>query len=204
MLRNVAILIALTVVAVIGMDQFTSHMEPSQGRSQIREPVVAKVSAPKKKPEEEEEQPQEEEVQRAAHSEPDEDEEEEDSSGDGDELVLKAGAGGHYFVDAEINGEGVNFLVDTGASVVALTRQDAERLGMDLDELKYTGRAKTANGIARVAPVMLSEIEIGENVVENVQAAVIDAPMDVSLLGMSFLKRLEGFEIKDNELIMRW
>ena len=203
MLRNVAILIALTVVAVIGMDQFTTHMEPSQGRAQIREPVVAKVSAPKKKPEEEE-QPQEEEVQRAAYSEPDEDEEEEDSSGDGDELVLKAGAGGHYFVDAEINGEGVNFLVDTGASVVALTRQDAERLGMDLDELKYTGRAKTANGIARVAPVMLSEIEIGENVVENVQAAVIDAPMDVSLLGMSFLKRLEGFEIKDNELIMRW
>lgn len=203
MLRNVAIVIALTVVAVVGMDQFTMNMgaPPAQQSSSAEAPKrkIVKVSAPAEEPDD-----QQEEEEPEYRDEPEEVDEQSESSGDGDELVLNAGAGGHYFVDAAINGEGVHFLVDTGASLVALSRTDAEKLGIDLEELKFTGRAKTANGIARVAPIMLSEIEIGDNVVENVPAAVIDAQMDISLLGMSFLKRLSGFEIKDNQLIMRW
>ena len=203
MLRNVTILVVLTVVAVVGMDHFTELMEAPPAQSaktgNVSKPKLTKVSTRQNRARDEEQ-----EDDSAYRDEPDEDEEEEASSGDGDELILTAGAGGHYFVDAAINGEGVHFLVDTGASLVALSRSDAQKLGIDLEELKFTGRAKTANGIARVAPIMLAEVEIGENVVENVPAAVIDAPMDISLLGMSFLKRLSGFEIKDNKLIMRW
>lgn len=201
MLRNVVIIVVLTVVAVAGMDQFTNLMDvpPARQSSSAEAPArkIVTVSTPAQEPDEQEEEPEYREIRQEEEKQP-------ASSGDGDELVLDAGAGGHYFVDAAINGEGVHFLIDTGASLVALSRSDAEKLGIDLEELRFTGRAKTANGIARVAPIMLSEIEIGDNVVENVPAAVIDAQMDISLLGMSFLKRLSGFEIKDSQLIMRW
>jgi aspartyl protease family protein len=121
-----------------------------------------------------------------------------------DTLVLTAGPGGHYFVDAEINGETIRFLVDTGASVVALSRGDAERIGFDVNQLDFTGRARTANGIARIARVTIDEIEIDDNAVRNVPASVIDAPMDMSLLGMSFLSRLAGYQVQGNRLILRW
>lgn len=126
---------------------------------------------------------------------------------DGDEdqtLVFRSGPRGHYVLNAEVNGERIRFLVDTGATVVALSPEDAERLGYDQYSLEFTGRTMTANGPARVAPVMLEEISVGDITVANVQAVVLERPMQVSLLGMSFLKKLKGFEVKDNELILRW
>lgn len=120
------------------------------------------------------------------------------------QMVVQAGPGGHFFVDAEIDGNDVGFIVDTGATMVALSRADAETLGLSAHQLDYTGRANTANGIARFAPVTLSQISIGDIVVNNVQAVVMEVPMQKSLLGMSFLKRLESFEVKNDQLIMRW
>ena len=121
-----------------------------------------------------------------------------------DTLVLAAGPGGHYFVDAEVNGETIRFLVDTGASVVTLSRSDAERIGFDVNQLDFAGRARTANGIARIARVVIDEIEIGDNAVRDVPASIIEAPMDMSLLGMSFLSRLAGYQVQGNRLILRW
>lgn len=121
----------------------------------------------------------------------------------GDELVLEADSRGHYYVDAEINGETIRFLVDTGASMVALSPDDAARIGFRPDPAEYTGRARTANGIARIAPVMIDEIEIGDIRVRNVPGAVMDMAMRNSLLGMSFLTRLSGFEVRENRLILR-
>ena len=123
---------------------------------------------------------------------------------DGSELVIEAGPGGHYYVDAEVDGRDIGFLVDTGATMVALTRSDAETLGYDLDQLTYSGRANTANGVARFARVVLQEIVIDGNIIKDVPGVVIDAPMNKSLLGMTFLRRLAGFEIKDEHLILRW
>lgn len=119
-------------------------------------------------------------------------------------LVFRSGPRGHYVLNAEVNGESIRFLVDTGATVVALSAKDAERLGYDEYSLEFTGRTMTANGPARVARVMLDEISVGDITVRDVQAVVLERPMRVSLLGMSFLKKLKGFEVKGNELILRW
>lgn len=119
-------------------------------------------------------------------------------------MVISAGPGGHYRVQATINGQSAELLVDTGASFVALSRKDAEHVGIDPDSLRYKGQVMTANGAVRFAPVTLNYLEIGDIVVNNVEAAVVDADMPTSLLGMSFLNRLSGFEVRDRQLVLRY
>lgn len=135
---------------------------------------------------------------------PEEPEKEQSEQSTPEQMVINAGPGGHFFIAAEVDGNEVGFLVDTGATMVALSLRDAENLGLSADQLDYTGRANTANGVARFAPVVLSEVAIGDLVIHDVKAVVMESPMDVSLLGMTFLNRLAGFEVKDNQLIMRW
>ncbi len=120
-----------------------------------------------------------------------------------DETVIEADSRGHYYTDAEVNGETIRFLVDTGATMVALSRDDAARVGFRPGPAEFTHRANTANGIARVAPVIIDEIEIGDISVRDVRGAVMDIPMRHSLLGMSFLTRLSGYEVRDRQLILR-
>lgn len=121
----------------------------------------------------------------------------------GQTMVISPGRGGHYEVTAEINGRGISMLVDTGATMVALSRRDAERIGILPHQLDYSGRAQTANGVARVAHVTLDELTLGEISVRDVPAAVIDAPLPTSLLGMSFLGKLAGFSVENGKLILR-
>ena len=121
----------------------------------------------------------------------------------GDELVVEADARGHFYVDAEINGTTIRLMVDTGASMVALSLDDAARIGIRPDPAEFTGRARTANGLARIAPVMIDEIEIGDIRVRDVAGAVLDTGLRNSLLGMSFLARLSSFEMRENQLILR-
>jgi clan AA aspartic protease (TIGR02281 family) len=120
------------------------------------------------------------------------------------EYVVQAGAGGHYVVEAVVNGAPVTFLVDTGASNIVLTMEDAERLGLHPATLHFTQRFATANGETRGAPVLLREIRIGQFSLFDVAASVNEAPLRVSLLGMSFLRRLNGYEVDDGRLILRW
>ena len=122
----------------------------------------------------------------------------------GAEMVIPAGRGGHFTVTAEIEGVEILFLVDTGASQVILTAEDAERLGHGIDDLEFSARLQTANGTIRGAPLLLPDLRIGDLEIEDVRASVVQAPMPVSLLGMSFLSRLEGFEVGDEGLILRW
>ncbi len=122
---------------------------------------------------------------------------------DGETLVIAPGRGGHYRVEAEINGREITMLVDTGATIVALSRRDAERIGLAPHQLDYSSRVQTANGVARVARVTLDEISLGGITVRDVSAAVVDAPLGTSLLGMSFLSRLAGFAVEDGQLILR-
>lgn len=110
---------------------------------------------------------------------------------------------GHFHADALVNGHHVRFLVDTGASDVALTADDAERLGFDLSKLAYTVPYQTANGVTMAARVTLDEIAIGDIKVRNVRASVSRSGLEGSLLGMSFLDELRGFEFRGNELVLR-
>jgi aspartyl protease family protein len=122
----------------------------------------------------------------------------------GAEMVIPAGRNGHFLVTAEVEDVEILFLVDTGASQVILTVEDAERLGHRVETLEFSDRFQTANGAIRGAPLLLSELRIGDLEIEDVRASVIRAPMSTSLLGMSFLSRLEGYEVGEEGLILRW
>jgi len=121
-----------------------------------------------------------------------------------DQLVLRPDNRGHYYLTAEIRGAEVRFLVDTGASIVALTREDAERIGLSPDSLDYTAAVHTANGVVRQAPVILDQIRVAGFEVNNVQATVSRSGLGISLLGNSFLRRLYGYQVEDGNLILRW
>ena len=109
----------------------------------------------------------------------------------------------HFVADALVNGTHVRFMVDTGASDVALTADDARRLGIDLTKLAYTLPYSTANGTAMAAPVTLDEIDIAGIRVRNVRASVSRDGLTQSLLGMSFLDQLRGFEFQGDRLVLR-
>lgn len=123
---------------------------------------------------------------------------------DGDTVEVPVGQDGHYHVDAEINGRSVAVLVDTGASVVALTADDADAAGIFVTERDYTGRIQTANGAARVAPVLLDEVTIGDITVRDVRAVVSEpGALSVSLLGMTFLNQLDRVDMRSGKLILQ-
>jgi aspartyl protease family protein len=94
-------------------------------------------------------------------------------------------------------------LVDTGASLVTLTQADARAAGISSGELVFNHRASTANGPARMAGVRLREIRIGQLSIYDVPAAVMEH-LNVSLLGMSFLGRLQSYEMRDSKLTISW
>ena len=106
---------------------------------------------------------------------------------------LSKSADGHYWADAIIEGRPVRVMVDTGASVVALTRNDALRLGLKLNPDDFTRTVATASGEVRAAPVELSAVAVGGAKVDNVRALVVEDGLPHSLLGMSYLGRLSAF-----------
>ena len=110
---------------------------------------------------------------------------------------------GHFQVEGAVDGRRLDFMVDTGASMVALRERDANKLGIFPAARDYTGRSSTANGIVKVAPVRLSSLEVNGIRVYDVQAAVFpDEALNVNLLGMSFLSRVRRFEMANGRLVM--
>ena len=116
---------------------------------------------------------------------------------------LVAQRNGHFFADAEINGRAVNVMVDTGASMVALTYEDARRAGVVPRDSDFTQQANTANGIARFAPIEIDRLAIGSVEVRNVRAAVMEeGKLDTTLLGMSFLSKLSRVDMQSGRLVL--
>ncbi|MBI9077254.1 MAG: TIGR02281 family clan AA aspartic protease [Desulfatibacillum sp.] len=111
---------------------------------------------------------------------------------------------GHFYIQARVNGLPVLFLADTGATNVVLTRYDAQRIGMDTENLDYDGRASTANGMVRVARISLNTLEVGDYTLDNFPASVNDSELDTSLLGMSFFSRLESYGVEGKTLTITW
>ncbi len=110
---------------------------------------------------------------------------------------------GHYYLVAQLNGVPVRFIVDTGASDVVLTMQDAKRVGIDTASLVYSGSASTANGTVRTAFTRIKDLQLGDIRDTGVMVSVNGGQMDGSLLGMSYLRRFQRIEIAGNKLILQ-
>jgi aspartyl protease family protein len=119
-------------------------------------------------------------------------------------MAIRAGQGGHFLVDASVDGVAVRFVVDTGATRVVLTPEDAKRVGLQVRDRHFTEKSYTAGGIVRVAPVTLRELRIGHLTVRDVEASVNEQPIGISLLGMTFLSRLDGYRVEGDKLILEW
>ena len=117
-------------------------------------------------------------------------------------VEVPRGPDGHYHLTLGIDGTPVRFIVDTGATDMVLAHEDAERVGIDLGEVIYTGQAMTANGLVRTGRVLVDEVRLGEIVDRGVHASVTEGEMPGSLLGMSYLDRFGRISIEDGLLML--
>ena len=118
-------------------------------------------------------------------------------------VTLKASRSGHFFARAYINGRPIAVMVDTGATQIALTYKDAERLGLRPHSSDYTMITRTANGIARMAPIELDSVRIGDVEVSNLRGSIAEqGKLHITLLGMEFIRKLERFEMRGRELVL--
>ncbi|MCB1335545.1 MAG: TIGR02281 family clan AA aspartic protease [Roseivivax sp.] len=117
-------------------------------------------------------------------------------------VTLPRAPDGHFYVTSDVNGTPVRFVVDTGATDLVLTSQDARRAGIKTEELVYLGQADTANGVVRTAPVRLDSIAIGALIDRDVQALVNQSEMKTSLMGMRYLQRFNRVEIRNGQMVL--
>ncbi len=119
-------------------------------------------------------------------------------------VEIRAASNGHFHTTAYVNGQPVDVMVDTGATLVALTWEDAQRAGLFLKDQDFRHKVSTANGTARVAAVTLDRVSIGDITVRNVQAAVAEpGKLQTTLLGMTFLGELSRTEMTRGTLVLQ-
>lgn len=128
-----------------------------------------------------------------------------DGVADGDNAIrIAIGQDGHFRIRALVNGVPVLFFVDTGATLVVLSQTDALRIGINPHSLTYDKSAMTANGAVAMAEVRLDRVSIGGFPFRQVPAVVTSGPLEISLLGMSFLRRLESFSMDRGTMVLRF
>lgn len=121
---------------------------------------------------------------------------------DGGSVALRRGMDGHFRAVIDVNEHPVRFIVDTGASDIVLSLRDAAAVGIDVDNLRFSGRARTANGVVSTAPIRLQSVGFGEFFDSGVAASVNAGRLDVSLLGMGYLSRFARIEIEGDRMIL--
>lgn len=125
------------------------------------------------------------------------------STSSGRSLTLESGRDGHFPVEARIEGRRLDFIVDTGASLVILRKSDAAQAGFRPMRSDYTATVSTANGKIQAAPFKLEQIEVGGITVYDVPALVLpDEALWKNLLGMSFLSRLRRYEVANGRMVL--
>jgi aspartyl protease family protein len=117
-------------------------------------------------------------------------------------VVVGRSEDGGFYVMGEVNGARVRFLIDTGATEIVLSPADAARAGLDTAQMDFSHPTETANGVGYGAGTTVERLEVGPIRLTDVPVAVNQASMSASLLGMSFLQRLESFEVRGDELIL--
>jgi len=118
-------------------------------------------------------------------------------------VVIARAANGNFDVEGSIDGRRLNFIVDTGASVVTLNSDDAARIGLHPAERDYTAALSTANGVVRGAPVRLNMVEVGDIMIRDVAAVIVPVEaLRINLLGLTFLRKLRRLSIFDDKLVL--
>jgi aspartyl protease family protein len=120
------------------------------------------------------------------------------------QMTLTQSENGSYFVNGVVNGLPMHFLIDTGASDIVLSPDDARRLGIDIASLDYFRQFETAHGGGRGAPATVARLAVGSFVLTDVPVTVNQSPMSSSLLGLTFLDRLDSYEFRGRHLTLRW
>jgi aspartyl protease family protein len=118
-------------------------------------------------------------------------------------VEIARGAGGSFAVATQVNGARIAMVLDTGASAVVLTQEAARTAGLPLEVLNYSVHVDTANGRARAAPVTLDRVSIGGITERSVPALIAQPGLRTNLLGMSFLNRLQSWEVRGDRLLLR-
>jgi len=118
------------------------------------------------------------------------------------EVTLERNSDHHFYADADVNGHPVHFLVDTGASEIALTEEDARKIGIAVDPQKYEFIGQGASGMVRGQYVELSKVDVG-GIQQSTTKAVVVQGADVSLLGQPFLENVDEIVIRSGEMVLR-
>ncbi|AZO11586.1 MULTISPECIES: TIGR02281 family clan AA aspartic protease [unclassified Mesorhizobium] len=121
----------------------------------------------------------------------------------GRKVVVSADARGHFTSQFRFNGRQIDGMIDTGATLVAINTSTARRIGISLNQSDFTQQVNTANGPIKAAVVTLERLQIGKISVDNVQAVVLDdRALQTNLIGMSFLQRLQKYQVENGELLL--
>lgn len=121
------------------------------------------------------------------------------------QLIIARSNNGHFYLDATTKTkQKITFLVDTGASDIALTKEDAQKLGLNVSKLKYTQKYNTANGVSYAAPARIDQLTIGKRTFYNLEAHITSGGLDISLLGMSLIGSFKDFKITRDMLILSY
>lgn len=122
---------------------------------------------------------------------------------DGGATILPRAPDGHFYADLQVNGRTIRFMIDTGATSVALTRDDAMRAGVDFDPGRFETVGVGASGPIRGQRVRIADMRLDLKQVSGIEAAVLDDGLAVSLLGQSFLSRLQSVTIENDRMTLR-
>lgn len=119
----------------------------------------------------------------------------------GEETIIARGRSGQFHLQARVNGQDTEFLVDTGADVVALTVADAARLGIHVSREEFQPIVKTASGVGKAAVVRIDRLELGDDEFNDVDAMVAEG-LEVNLLGQSVLRRFGKVELRGDRMVI--
>ncbi|CDX30553.1 conserved exported hypothetical protein [Mesorhizobium sp. ORS 3359] len=121
----------------------------------------------------------------------------------GRQVLVNADARGHFTSQFKLNGRQIDGMIDTGATLVAINASTARRIGISLNPSDFNQQANTANGAIKAAVVTVDHLQIGKISVDNVQAMVLDdRALQTNLIGMSFLQRLQKYQVQDGALLL--